>query len=155
MKYLPRIFIIKFIMKHGLRCNICNIFCTRTSLVKFRPLLTDIRRPGRGSELQSYKWRGWAQWGEQSVSQWVKNDVIEPRGGWAGAGLGCTGDTSPVSSSSQAAGYADREQENWAQLMLTHTQLCRRQEVGNQYLDFYLLSTSCFKQKRGSGEWII
>ena len=78
-------------MKYGLMCSICNICYTRTSLVKFRPLLTDIRRPGRGSEVQSYKWRGWAQWGggEQSVSQWVKNDVIEPRGGcWGWAGLG-------------------------------------------------------------------
>ena len=55
--------------------------------------------------------------GEQSVSQWVKNDVIEPRGGcwlgwaglgWAGLSWGAgAGDTSPVSSSSQAAGYAE------------------------------------------------
>ena len=90
MKNLLYIFIIKFIMKYGLMCSICNICYTRTSLVKFRPLLTDIRRPGRGSEVQSYKWRGWAQWGggEQSVSQWVKNDVIEPRGGcWGWAGV--------------------------------------------------------------------
>ena len=66
MKNLLRIFIIKFIMKHDPRCTICNICYTRTSLVKFRPLLTDIRRPGRGSEVESYKWRGWAQWGGES-----------------------------------------------------------------------------------------
>ena len=40
--------------------------------------------------------------------------------GWAGLGWGALG----IPRQYLAAGYADREQENWAQLMLTHTQLC-------------------------------